>query len=796
MKDFEKMGVFYLGRDHDLDSGALKDDHVLLKSKDLTTHAAIIGMTGSGKTGLGIGLIEEAAMDQIPVIAIDPKGDLGNIALTFPELDPKDFRPWINLQEAANKSMSPEEYAEAQAKMWKEGLAQWDQDGQRIRQMRDKVEINVYTPGGSYGKGVSAIKSFDSPPLALKNDLDAYRDKVQGTVIGLLTLLGIDSDQLIGRENILLSNILENAWNDDRNLSIADLIGEIQKPPMDTIGVMDLESFYPAKERFELAMKINNILASPGFKAWIEGEPLNIENFLYNKSGKPKVSIFSIAHLTDSERMFFVTMLLNEILAWVRTQSGTGSLRAILYMDELFGFLPPTANPPSKTPLLTLLKQARAFGLGLVLSTQNPVDLDYKALSNIGTWFIGRLQTERDKARVLDGLEGAAVGGSFDKKRTEQILAGLGKRIFYLHSVHEDEPRIFQTRWVMSYLAGPLTGEQIRNLPVDFSEEIDKIEAGKIVTENIKSTLDPSESQPALDPVIKQFFYSRNNTGGDLYYEPWILGIADIAYASAKYSVSASKKIIMAAPLTDGPIPLDWNKGKKLDLDLSDLSSDGEKGASFGKLPGVGADPKSYEKWKKLFVTHVRNNESLKLMSNPILKVVSEPFEDERDFSIRIQHMVHEKRDEEMETLRKKYASKFNTLQTRLLRAEQALEKKTQQASQKKMDAAVTAGSAILGALFGKRSISATSLSKVGSAMKSTGRAFKSGEDIDRARETLESVKNQIEDLERELENELDSITQMYDDAINEFEEIEVKATSNNVTVHALALGWIERNSF
>src|SRR5665647_1009619 len=495
MQDFEKLGVFYLGKEYNLEEGKLEEDLVLYKSKDLTTHAVIIGMTGSGKTGLGIGIIEEAALDNIPVIAIDPKGDLGNLALTFPKLRGEDFRPWINLNEASNLGVTADEYAESQAQLWKEKLAEWGQAGDRIQKLHDAVDITVYTPGGSAGPGVSVLQSFNAPPAVLQNDKDAYRDRIHITTTSLLSLIGIEGDLFTSKEHILLANILENSWNSGKNLGLPELITAIQSPPMSQIGVMD-------KERFQLAMMLNNLLASPGFKVWMEGEPLDVNRFLYNHAGKPRVSIFSIAHLSEKERMFFVAMLLNEILSWARSQSGTGSLRAILYMDELFGYLPPTANPPSKTPLLTLLKQARAYGLGLVLSTQNPVDLDYKALSNAGTWFIGRLQTDQDKDRVLSGLEGAAAGGAFDKKRTEKILSGLGKRIFYLHSVNEDEPTIFSTRWALSYLAGPLTREQISALPNNKATTEDAARVIETKLEELKSN--QTDEQKDDSPTISK----------------------------------------------------------------------------------------------------------------------------------------------------------------------------------------------------------------------------------------------------------------------------------------------------
>src|SRR5690606_12942136 len=214
------------------------------------------------------------------------------------------------------------------------------------------------------------------------------------------------------------------------------------------VGVVDLDTFFPAKDRLALGMKLNNLLASPSFASWLAGEPLDVQRLLYTADGKPRLSILSIAHLSESERMFFVTILLNEVVAWMRTQPGTGSLRAIVYMDEVFGYFPPTANPPSKRPMLTLMKQARAYGVGCVLATQNPVDLDYKGLSNAGTWFLGRLQTERDKLRVLEGLEGAsaAAGASFNRQQMEALLASLGNRVFLMNNVHEDQPVLFQDR--------------------------------------------------------------------------------------------------------------------------------------------------------------------------------------------------------------------------------------------------------------------------------------------------------------------------------------------------------------
>jgi hypothetical protein len=407
MQDFEKLGVFYLGKTFDLATGQVQADQpVLYDAKDLTTHAVVLGMTGSGKTGLCVDLLEEAAIDGIPALVIDPKGDIGNLLLTFPKLAASDFRPWIDESEATRKGLSPDDFATQTALNWKSGLAQWGQDGARVQRLRDAVDMAIYTPGNTSGRPLQILRSFSAPPQAILDDASALRDRILSAVSGLLGLMGLSADPIQSREHILLSNILDRAWREGRSLDIAGLIMEIQKPPFERIGVFDLEAFYPAKERFGLAMALNNLIASPGFSAWMEGEPLDIQRLLFTADGRPRVSVLSIAHLSDAERMFFVTILLNEVVAWMRAQSGTSSLRALLYMDEIFGYFPPTGNPPSKTPMLTLLKQARAFGLGCVLSTQNPVDLDYKGLANAGTWMIGRLQTERDKMRVIEGLEG------------------------------------------------------------------------------------------------------------------------------------------------------------------------------------------------------------------------------------------------------------------------------------------------------------------------------------------------------------------------------------------------------
>ena len=782
MLEFEKLGSFYLGKRYDDGADSLTDDLVLYDAKDLTTHAVIIGMTGSGKTGLGVGILEEAALDHIPVIAIDPKGDMGNLLLTFPRLAAEDFRPWINTRAASDKGQTPEEYAAGQAALWKKGLGDWGQTGKRIRQLRDTVDMAIYTPGSNAGLPVSVLQSFAAPDAALVDDVDLYRERIQATATGILTLLGIDADPVASREHILVSRLLDHAWQQGQDLDIAGLIAAIQEPPFTQIGVMGVDAFFPAKDRFALAMRLNNLLAAPGFEAWMQGTPLNAQNLLYTAEGKPRISIMSIAHLDDASRMFFVSMLLNEIISWMRAQPGTPSLRAILYMDEIFGFMPPVSNPPSKTLFLTLLKQARAYGLGLVLATQNPVDLDYKGLSNTGTWFIGRLQTERDKARVMEGLEGASQG-DFDKQSMERTLAGLGKRRFLLHNVHEDEAVVFGTRWVMSYLAGPLTRDHIRTL-------MGKARKALTAAPAPAKRKQKSESEaPALPPSIEQLFVPAN--GEDITYYPRLVAAADIVYANARYHVEAERSVVYTVEMNEGAIAVDWDDAEVLDISTQELSDEGDDDATFTELPGAATGAKNYTNWMRDFKRWVRQNETITLYRSKRFRLTSAVSESEGEFRVRLQTIASEKRDQAVAKLRKRYASKTTTLENRLLRAQQAIEKEQQQASKKTLDTAVSIGTAILSAVLGRKRLSSTSASKVGTAIKNAGGARKEAADVARAKETAKKVQADLQALNKQLDQEIRELDTAFDAQAEELDEILIRAKSTDIHVPVIALAWM-----
>ncbi len=769
MNDFEKLGVFYLGK--------TKDGLLLYDSKDLVTHAVCVGMTGSGKTGLCVTLLEEAAIDGIPAIIIDPKGDLSNLMLTFPNLAPEDFKPWVEERDPAQE-----------ANLWKEGLAKWGQDGERIKRLRDAADFRIYTPGSNSGLPVSILKSFVAPPETIRQDNESLAERINTTVTSLLGLIGVEADPVRSREHILLSNILQQEWSAGRDLDIATLIQKVQTPSITKIGVMDLDSFYPAQDRFQLAMALNNLLASPSFASWMEGEPLDVQQFLYMQTGKPRLSIFSIAHLADAERMFFVSLLLNQVLGWMRAQSGTTSLRAILYMDEIFGYFLPVANPPSKLPLLTLLKQARAFGLGVVLATQNPVDLDYKGLSNAGTWFIGRLQAERDKARVLEGLEGiaAGTGQKFDKQQMEQLIAGLDKRIFLMNNVHDDGPEIFETRWALSYLRGPLTRAQIKTLMDPLKTQTATPAAVSASAPVPVSPSAPAQSTKAiLPPEITQYYIPVRSSGSaSLTYHPMLLGAAEVRYSNSK-TVEVTQQLTLLTAITDGPVSLDWSQAVALDLPVEDLDPEPQPESQFVEVPANATKVKSYATWRKDLASWIYRNQRLELLESPSLDIVSNPGESERDFRVRLQQLAREQRDEAVEKLRRKYAPKFEQLEERKRRAEQAVAREMEQAKGQKMQTAISFGATLLGSFLGRKS-----LGRATTAVRGVGRSVKESQDVERAEENVAALSQKLSDLDAEFQAETAALERSFDPQTEQLEKVSLKPTKANIAVKLVTLAW------
>ena len=779
--DYEKLGLFYLGKQFDLDAGKRRDDLVLYDSRDLLTHAVIVGMTGSGKTGLGISLIEEAAIDGIPVLAIDPKGDLGNLLLTFPNLAASDFAPWIDAGEAQRHNTTVDPYAAETAQRWKAGLAEWDQDGSRIAKLKAAADVTVYTPGSRIGTPLAILGSLG--PAAGEPGEDAQSD-IATTAASLLGLAGLDDVQPHSREQALIAAILSSRQA-NTPADLRWLVQQIQRPSFDSIGVLDLETFFPARERQELALRFNSVLAAPGFDAWSAGEPLDAASLLFTPAGKPRIAIISVAHLDDSQRMLVVSLVLNAVLRWTRRQSGTSSLRALVYMDEVFGYMPPVANPSSKLPLLTLLKQARAFGVGLVLATQNPVDLDYKALSNTGTWFLGKLQTERDKARMLDGLEGVSSG--LDRQSIDRALSSLRGRVFLMHNVHEQAPIAFETRWALSYLRGPMGREELRR----FTRAPETSTA--TTPPPIPTPAAPSPSASTAKPVVPagiEEYVLPSETGTPAQYAPVLYGAARVQYIDTKRGIDVTRSLQAIVAFTNGPIPVDWERAEETSFEPESLTQPGASlAAPHQPLPPAALDKKRYTAWTKDFQEWVTRGQPLTIYSVPSMKLVSKPGESERDFQARIQHTGRESRDAAVEKLRQQYAPKVARLQEKARKAEEAVGKEQQQASQQKLQTAVSIGATMLGALMGRRAVSLSTLGRATTAARGVGRSAKETEDVAKAQVRLQEAQAELAALEAELQQEVAALEGGASGGVA-LETIEIKPKRGGVDIRIVALAW------
>ncbi len=797
---YEKLGTFYLGREYDLDSKKVKEALILYDSKDLVTHGVVLGMTGSGKTGLCLALLEEAAMDGVPVIAIDPKGDIGNALLTFPNLTPEEFRPWINEDEARRTGKSPDDYAAAQSALWQKGLGDWGQSADRIKKLRATVDMAIYTPGSNAGLPVSILSSLNCPPVEVMDDAEALADRIESTVSSMLGLLNVNADPIQSPEHILLSNIVAFCWKKGQNITLENLVRQIQQPPIRKVGVVDLDSFMPEAKRTALAMKLNNLLASPGFSTWLEGEALDIQRMYYTPEGKPRITIFCIAHLSDTERMFFVSLLMNQLLGWMRTQQGTTSLRAIFYMDEIYGYLPPTAMPPSKKPLMILLKQARAFGLGILLATQNPADLDYKALATLGTWWLGRLQTERDKMRVREGLEGAAntAGGKFDRQLMEQTLAGLGNRVFLMNNVHEDHPVVFTVRWLMSYLSGPLSRPQIKALMDPIRPKAGAKAAAAGAEDDgfappgasSAATADRNTLRPKLPDGASELFQPSDDDGERITYTPAILRSATVMFDDAKRKITGRSIVTLVNEIDIEKQKVLWDKFVDVpkDDDLSKYESEPKENAAYADLPGPALKTTTYTSIKKDFTEWVFANHSLELFFSPLLEVYSNPGEKQDEFKVRITQTTREQRDAAIEELRTKTAKTMKSLQDKAEKAASKVDVQQAQSSGAKLSAAVEIGGSILGAIFGRK----TSLVKA-STINSASRAWKEGADVKAAQSELESLKADIAELEKQIADDTQRIRDQYDPATLAFEPFKLSPAKKNIQVTATGILWLAK---
>lgn len=787
-------GHFFLGPIESADG-----ENLIYEASDLTTHGVIVGMTGSGKTGLGMILLEEALLQGIPTLVIDPKGDMGNLLLTFPDLAPSDFRPWINEGEAERDGVTPDELAASTAETWEDGLAGSGIGKDRIARLREAADFTIYTPGSRAGVGLNVIGDLSAPPSG--TDDESMREEIDALVQGLLGLVGVRSDPLSGREHVLLANLVDHAWRAGTDLDLATLLGQIQNPPMRKLGVIDLDTFFPPDERTDLAMKLNGLLASPSFAAWGEGVPLDIASMLEHQDGRPRAAIVSIAHLSDEERQFAVTLILSKLITWMRSQPGSPDLRALVYMDEVFGFVPPTAEPPAKRSILTILKQARAFGVGMVLSTQNPVDLDYKAISNAGTWMIGRLQTERDKARLLEGMR--AAGGDADIDAIGDTIGGLGKRRFLYHSTRGGAPSTFGTRWAMSYLPGPLTRDQIGVLMAD------RVAPPAAVTPAPTAAAAPAapaapaalaDDESAVAPEVAE--------GVEVAFldpaAPWGDTVGAVP-GGRRLRAALAARVNLLFDDTKGDLrheaeweavlgPLgadvDGDEFVAVDYDDRDLRSAAPDGAVY-VLPEAKIHTKTFFKdAQRTLRDHLYRNESLTLMHNPELKLYSRVDETAEEFAERCRRVGDERADEEADELRAAMAKKQDRVRAAVAKAEDRVRELEADASDRKRNEVLSGALDVIGGLFGGKSTRSIlgGVRRAGSARRTSANA---GQRVETAKNRLEEKIDELDELADTLIEALEESQDAWEEAAAKIETFQVGLEKTDIEIEDLVLVWV-----
>ena len=815
------MADFLLGGPIDPAKHQRTDSLTTVASGDFTTHGVIVGMTGSGKTGLGIVLVEEALSAGVPALLIDPKGDLTNLCLTFPQLAATDFQPWVNEGDASKAGQSVPDFAAAQAKAWTDGLGAWGIASDRIAALRNNVTFTIYTPGSSAGIALNIVGSLQAPSDV--SDAEVVGDEIEGFVSGLLSLVDIDADPLSSREHILLSNLILNEWTAGRSLDLPTLVGMIQQPPIRKLGVFELDQFFPPKDRMALAIRLNGLLASPSFGAWITGPPLDIGTMLKTPDGKPRCAIVTTAHLTDQERQFVTTLILSKLVTWMRKQSGTTDLRALLYMDEVAGYLPPTAMPPTKKPIMTLMKQARAFGVGVVLSTQNPVDVDYKALSNAGTWMIGRLQTDQDKQRLLDGM--SAASGAVDVNEIGSTIAGLAKREFVLRRAGKDHPEVFTTRWAMSYLRGPLTRDQIALLMADQKSQIAPAEPKTEDQPPATSEASPGESSRSAVPATPTTISGPQLAHDEITLLPEVASGVAVRWADVaspwlatvggdprgtRYEASVVARVALRYdddkaelvhdeeyeavlfPLAD---PVDATRSIAVDYDDRDLRLDAPNPCVY-RLPNAPVKDKTF--WTRVerdLIDALVRSRTVDLQANRDLKMFGRPGEGADDFTTRCLGAANDLADKETAALRSKYADKVTRLQTQIQASEDRAEVlDTERKGRRSEEMLSTAGSILGGLLGGRRSrggLLGSILGKAGGAAGRRTRTAAAGDRLDAAENKLEGLHRQLEDLETELTQEITDIDAKWMATAKNINTLQVGLERTDVKVTQLALVWI-----
>jgi Helicase HerA, central domain len=789
------MANLHLGFRLDPKTGKPEADQLVVESGDLTTHAVVLGMTGSGKTGLAIVLIEEALLGGVPCLVLDPKGDMGNLLLTFPELDAASFRPWVNEDDARSEGLSLDDYAAKTATIWREGLEADGIGADRVRALRGAAEFTVYTPGSESGVPLNVVGSLQAPTLSWDSEAETLRDEIEGTVTSLLGLVGIQADPLASREHVLLANLIEHSWRSGQDLDLGGLIGQIQSPPVRKLGVFEVDTFFPPKERNELALKLNGLVASPAFAAWSAGRPLDPATLLRTPEGKPRCAIVYLAHLSDQERQFVVTLVLSKLVTWMRGQPGTSDLRTLAYMDEVFGFVPPTAMPPAKKPILTILKQGRAFGVGMALATQNPVDLDYKAMSNAGTWLVGRLQTERDKARVLEGLRSAA--GGTDVQALDTAIGGLQKRQFLLVSAKSSTPALFESRWAMSYLRGPLTKDQIETLMRGVPLPAEPAPPQPPAAAEPEPAADESAVAPAVAPGVSVRYLDPGAPwaaqlgaeAGARRLSAFLAARVNLRFDDTKAGIDASEEWeALYGPLDGG---LDLERETVVDYDERDFRTDPPEGAGYVLPQAPLGEARFFRDTTTQIQRRLVDRRSLEIQRNPSLKLYSRPGETPEQFAQRCDETAQAEADREAAKIRDRLEARKERLANAVELAQRRVEELDAAARSHQATELAAGAGAVLDALLRGRRSARSIAGKIGSAASRRGVSARAAERRRTAEERVLQKTDELAELEQDLLDEVAEIDAKWREKAADIETVPIRLEASDVRVAELALVWV-----
>jgi hypothetical protein len=772
-----------------------------LPAHHLVTHGVVLGMTGSGKTGLLMVLVEEALRSKVPTVLIDIKGDLPNLLFLFPELAASSYQPWVD-EEAARRSGQTREAMAAQlATQWSAGLASAQLAADDVRALRESVHLRVVTPGASIAEPLNVLSSLSHRSALWGVDDEAAHDELAAGISLVLRLAGFDGEPR-GREHVVLSALAVRRIERGEPAPLAVLLSDLLNPPIAQIGAMAFDDFFPPKDRQALAQGLNTLLASPRLASWQKGAPLDVASWLAPRAdGKTPAVIVSVAHLEDEERLLVLGLLLDQMLSYVRGLSGSSSLRALLVFDEIFGFLPPHPhNPPTKRPLLALLKQARAFGVGTIVATQNPMDVDYKALSNAGAWIIGRLQTDADRERVVEGLRGADGGLSgLEPGEVENLLRNLPPRTFFVRDVHAKPAcGLVRSRCAMSWLRGPVTRRELAAVwkaladrPVEVevaqaaapaasltapgaptAQPVSSVVAGNAAVPAAGASTPATSAVATVAPAFAEGWHAFFEADARAQLKPWLFATIVLRVRSAKLGFSSERKATLLAPFDLSGRP---ELGRAQFTDPARFAPSPGPGASFGELPSLLGTKKGREGIEKSLRDHAVAQGTFDVEVHRELALCRADGESAEAFRERCRQESLRRLGESQRQIQADHAPKIAKLEARYLAAQLAA-----QNAQASLQAAPSdLGAALVGLALGRQA----------GARVSRGRDKAAGS-MQKAHEAFVKADIELRAAVAERDTELAAATRDVDRVAFQIEAERVLAKKGDAEVLAIGVLW------